>query len=87
MTPDSSSKAVALCCAILLSLALHSPAIAQTVRVSPNAVLEGGTTTASWSGFGGNVNVEVWNFGLDSTPQTTRGIESGPGPESRHRIN
>jgi len=38
-------------------------ALAQTVSVSPTSVVLGRTVTATWSGFSGNVNVEVWRGG------------------------
>ena len=52
-----------LVAAVLLSTLVPLSANAQSVSVSPNAVLEGESVVASWSGFGGNVNIEVWRGG------------------------
>ncbi len=48
-------------CFLFLAVMLSADsALAQSVSVSTNAVEEGQTVVTSWSGFPGNVNVEVW---------------------------
>ncbi|MDP6529741.1 MAG: hypothetical protein QGI43_08645, partial [Gemmatimonadota bacterium] len=47
---------------LLLGMAVDD-ANAQSVSLSTNGVYLGDSVTASWSGFGGNVNVEVWKGG------------------------
>jgi len=58
-------------------LSFSNSANAQTSNVSTNAVVVGGVVTASWSGYSGQVNVEVWKGGTYWISATTTGGSSG----------
>ena len=66
----------------LLGLFIASDALAQSVTVSTNAVERGQTVVASWSGFSGDVNVEVWK----GSTKWTDAITNAPGNSSLNLV-